>query len=291
MKFAVMGGDMRQVKLAELLTLDGHEVFAFALDKAALSEDIKAAEISKKELEKAECVILPLPAVVNGDYINAPLSVSEYKLEDVLACVDSSSLICAGMVSERLRQRAAEKRLEIRDYFAREEFAVLNAVSTVEGAMEIIIKEMPINLCSSNCLVLGFGRIGKIISHRLKGCGANVTVSARKCSDFAWIEAYGYKWVHTGNIASVISDYDVIINTIPAKVLKTAQLSRIKRGSLCLDLASKPGGIDFDAASHLGVKAIWALGLPGKVSPVSAGAVIKNTIYNILVEQERFEDG
>lgn len=46
----------------------------------------------------------------------------------------------------------------------------------------------------------------------------------------------------------------------------------------------KPTGVDFDAAARLGVKAIWALSLPGKVAPVTAGRVIKNTIYNILSE-------
>ncbi len=45
-----------------------------------------------------------------------------------------------------------------------------------------------------------------------------------------------------------------------------------------------PTGVDFDAAGQLGVKVIWALSLPGKVAPVTAGRAIKNTIYNILCE-------
>lgn len=42
--------------------------------------------------------------------------------------------------------------------------------------------------------------------------------------------------------------------------------------------------MDFDAAAKLGVKVIWALSLPGKVAPVSAGAIIKETIVNVLGE-------
>lgn len=42
--------------------------------------------------------------------------------------------------------------------------------------------------------------------------------------------------------------------------------------------------MDFDAAGKLGIKVIWALSLPGKVAPVTAGRAIKNTIYNILSE-------
>ena len=36
--------------------------------------------------------------------------------------------------------------------------------------------------------------------------------------------------------------------------------------------------------ARLGVKAFWALSLPGKVAPVTAGKSIKTTIYNILTE-------
>ena len=45
-----------------------------------------------------------------------------------------------------------------------------------------------------------------------------------------------------------------------------------------------PAGVDFDAAARLGTRVIWALSLPGKVAPVTAGRSIKNTIDNILHE-------
>ncbi|EDN01908.1 hypothetical protein BACCAP_00252 [Pseudoflavonifractor capillosus ATCC 29799] len=42
--------------------------------------------------------------------------------------------------------------------------------------------------------------------------------------------------------------------------------------------------MDFEAAARLGVRVIWALSLPGKTAPVTAGESIKNTIYNMLSE-------
>ena len=72
---------------------------------------------------------------------------------------------------------------------------------------------------------------------------------------------------------------------MPARVLGESRLSKLKHGCLCLDLASKPGGMDFSAASKLGVKAVWALSLPGEVAPVTSGAIIRDTIYNILKEK------
>jgi len=284
MNFALIGGDMRQAKLAELLSYDGHKVSAFAMDKIELSGDIKQNGNMTDTLQRAECVILPLPAL-QGNYINSPLSNERYELQTVLDNVSSKALICAGMINDYFEVEVRKRNLKFVDFFDREELVVSNAVSTAEGAIEIVIKEMPINICSCRCLVMGFGRIGKILANRLKGLAADVTVSARKPSDFAWIEAYGYNSVHTKDVADVIENFDVIINTIPMLVLSEKELKKISSGSMLLDLASKPGGVDFDAAAMLGVRAIWALGLPGKVSPIGSGTVIQKTIYNILREQ------
>ena len=38
------------------------------------------------------------------------------------------------------------------------------------------------------------------------------------------------------------------------------------------------------AAAALGVRVIWALSLPGKVAPVTAGKILRDTISHILCE-------
>ena len=38
------------------------------------------------------------------------------------------------------------------------------------------------------------------------------------------------------------------------------------------------------AAAALGVLVVWALSLPGKVAPVSAGRYIMDTVYHIMEE-------
>ena len=69
--------------------------------------------------------------------------------------------------------------------------------------------------------------------------------------------------------------------------LTEEELEDLRRDCLVLDLASKPGGVDLEAAGELGLTVIWALSLPGKVAPVTAGAAIKTTIYNMLHELGR----
>ena len=277
---------MRQAKLAELLALDGHRVSAFALEKAEMPPAVKRYISLREALCSADCVVLPLPVTGKAGFVNTPLSGEICPLEEVFGAVRQNQLVCAGRVGDDCRKAAEKYGLNIADYFIREELAVANAVCTAEGAIAIAMDNTAVTLCDARILVIGFGRIGKVLAHRLRGLGAKVSVSARSYSDRAWIKAYGYAPLCTYALSGVLSDFDVIINTVPAPVLDENLLLEVSRDCLCMDLASKPGGIDFSAAARLGLRAIWALSLPGEAAPVTSGAAIRDTIYNILHEEE-----
>jgi len=285
MKFAVIGGDMRHAKLCELLALDRHLVTAFAIDKLKLEDGVVQTDDIKEAADGAECVIFPLPMTTKDAFLNAPLSNGIHSTHKIISALHPQQVICAGKIDCLSYELANEFGLHLVDYLEREEFAVLNAVAAAEGALQLIMEETPVTVFNLNCLVLGFGRISKILCHRLHGLSADVTCAARECADLAWIKAYGYKALDLAELDGRLSKFDVIINTIPARVLPYQRLQELKSGALCLDLASKPGGLDFTAASRLGVRAMWALSLPGEVAPVSSGAVIRDTIYNILKEK------
>lgn len=159
-----------------------------------------------------------------------------------------------------------------------------NAVPTAEGAIEIAIAETPFTIHGSKSLVLGYGKIGKILSKDLYALGAQTYVEARKYADLAMIEGHGYEPLPLDNLKDHIHEFDIIFNTIPSLILDDEILAKVKKDALIIDLASKPGGIDFDAAKSYGLKVIWALSLPGKIAPVSSGAIIKDTIINIIKE-------
>ena len=138
----------------------------------------------------------------------------------------------------------------------------------------------------TNCLVLGYGRIGKFLARLLLDLHANVTVAARKGKDLVQAELDGCTSCPLRDLAGRLPHCDVLYNTIPHLVLDQTLLPMVPNQCLCIDLASKPGGIDFRAAEQLGLETIWALGLPGKVAPGSAGQAIVDTILQILTEQE-----
>mgnify|MGYP000993833112 CR=1 FL=1 len=284
--FAVIGGDPRQAKMAEMLARDGHKVLAFALEKSEMPPCIKQVSEIREAIFPADCIVLPLPVTGKPGYLNTPLSGEVCTLDEVFRLIGKKQLVCAGRVQADTREAAEKYGIEVIDYFAREELAILNAVCTAEGAIAIAMDNTAITLCNAKILVLGFGRIGKVLAHRLRGLGADVYVSARSHADHAWIKAYGYKPMHTYNLVGKLKDFDVIINTIPSLVVTEELLAEVDKDCLLMDLASKPGGIDFAAAARLGLSAIWALSLPGEAAPFTSGEIIRDTIYNILQERE-----
>ena len=276
----VAGGDPRQAALARLLADDGHSVHTYALEQG---EGIQC-EPSLDGIDRADCVVLPLPAAGPDGGLNAPLSETRYTLEEVLDALRPGQLVCAGMAGDGLKKPAEERGLVLRDYFAREELAWLNAIPTAEGAIQIAMEELPVTLHGARVLVVGFGRLGKALAPRLRALGAKVWVSARRYEQRAMAEGMGLETEGIERLTDWLCSYDLVVNTVPAQVFGVEELAALKEGALVIDLASRPGGVDMDAAAALGVRVIWALSLPGKVAPVTSGRYIKDTIYHIMEE-------
>ncbi len=276
----VAGGDPRQAALAALLADDGHSVHTYALEQGAGTK----CEPSLDGADRADCVVLPLPAAGADGKLNTPLSADSHELPEVLDALRPGQLVCAGMAGEGLKRMAEERDLVLRDYFAREELAVLNAIPTAEGAIQIAMEELPITLHDARVLVVGCGRLGKALAPRLRALGARVWVSARRYEQRAAAESMGLGSEGVDHLPDWLCSYDLVFNTVPARILGVEELAALKEDALVIDLASRPGGVDMDAAAALGVRVIWALSLPGKVAPVTSGRYIKDTIYHIMEE-------
>lgn len=281
-KIAVIGGDLRIVKLVAMLQKEGYEIKTYALEKATEIQDTKTSSIQEC-VEGADVVLGPLPLSSNGQFVNTPFSSEKIQVEDLMGQIGGKTFI-AGSIKQEVYQMAEDKDITILDMVKREELAVLNAISTAEGAIQIAINETPRNLHGNNVLVLGFGRIGKVLSKMLDGIGARVACEARKTTDLAWIKAYGYEPINLIDLKENLNRFDIIINTIPYIVLNKEMLQEVKKDALIIDLASNPGGVDKQAVKELEIKFNWALSLPGKVSPVTSAEFMKETLLNMLKE-------
>ena len=284
--FAIIGGDLRTIKLANMIAKDGNMVYTYGLEKAdELKESVNVIFCDKlnKAVQNSEIVIGPIPFTSEGKNINTPFSDKEISVRELMHNLNAKILI-AGSITPEVYEMANDEYIEIIDIMKREELAVLNTISTAEGTIEIAIANTNKIIHGSNILVLGFGRIGKVLARKLAGLAARVTCAARKDEDIAWIKAYGHMATNINAIGENLSEYDVIINTVPHMILTQEKLQYVKKDCLLIDLASNPGGIDKKASKENNLKLIWALALPGKVAPVTTAEFIKDTVYNILKE-------
>lgn len=254
--FAVIGQDGRQQAAAQALRQKGYTV------------------TGPEQTALADYILLPMP-----------LCAEQLDLTAVFAAAKPGAVAFAGRVNEQAQALARQFGIELCDYLLREELAVLNAIPTCEGALEILLRERNVTLWQARVVITGFGRIAKLLAPRLLAMGAKVTVAARKPSDRAMARAMGLNAVPIEQLESCLAQSDIAVNTVPARLIEGGMIAQMDKNALLLDLASAPGGIDLSAAGKLGVRAVWALSLPAKCAPVTAGQFVADTVLQMIAER------
>ncbi len=296
-KIGIIGGDRRMLATAARFAELGYDVSVWGIDNAVATRGVELCGGLCEVTVGSDAIILPIPVTVDGSHLNTPLSAREVELGELFTLLPVGVPIYGGMVGETLHRMANERGIELYDYGERDEFAIMNALPTAEGAVAIAISEMPTTLYGSNAVVLGYGRVARRMCTTLRALGANVTALARKRRDFADMSTSGITAgciepltpdaPSRGGIVSgfdALCSADVIFNTVPHELLTRELLTNLKKGVLVVDLASSPGGVDFTAARELGVNVVWARSLPGKTAPDTAGRMICDTVVGMLSE-------
>lgn len=179
------------------------------------------------------------------------------------------------------------KKLKFYEYMADDATAYKNSVATAEGVIAETIIRSDININGSNCLITGYGRCARIIADRFKALNSNVTIIERTGHKRAQARAYGYNVIdfNSDNSSDYYNDfnkYDYVINTVPQMVVDKHMLERFNRNVTIIDIASKPGGVDYDYCKKNNINAVNALGLPGKYSPKTSAGILYEVISDKL---------
>lgn len=263
MNFCLIGGDLRTFYLAKILSREKHEVKLYGFDKL---EKFKECEKYEEMIRTSSNIVLPIPFSKDNQYVNMPFSNKDIAIRELFYYLENKTIFVGNMHQE-LKEELHRKHNQVIDFMQKEEFAILNAIPTAEATIEIILKNTKKILQNGNCLILGFGRIGKVLGYKLKGLSAKVTCMITSEVEKAWAIAYGYETISIENLqknCTKLKQYDIIINTIPKIILKE-ELKEIKKETLVIDLASKPYGIDRKIAEQEKLNFIEALGLPRKI--------------------------
>ena len=277
--FLILGGDNRSLYLGEYLENQGFKVCYYAFNHTECYNSLEEA------MNSSDVIVLPLPFTKDRLTLNTPLFDDKVLISDIVALLSNKKMVFGGQLPKSFCEELESRDCPYCDYFLLDELAIYNAVPTAEGVVQVLIEELPITIHGMKCGVLGYGRVGKVLANTLSSLGAKVTVFARKQSAFAEIYASSMEYKHFDVLSTENNDFDVVINTVPVRVLGDAQLSKLNSDCILVEVASAPFGIDFQSAKEKAFKVIKAGSLPGKVAPKTAGEIIGRSILPMIRRQ------
>ena len=285
MKIAVIGGDLRLIKLAIMLSNEKNMVYVFAMEESSEinnNANIKKCRSLDEAIYNTQVIICSIPFLKSDGEMYNVFSDEHIKLKDFIKAKHKDKIFIAGSIKSEEKKLLEQYYENVIDIMQEEELTILNTIATAEGAIDVAIRNTDIVLHGSNVLILGFGKVGKIVADKFSKLNTKVTCAARKDTDLAWIQTMGYEAVNINELKEELIKFDIIINTVPQMIIDRNEMQYMNKEVLLIDLASVPGGINTDDVNKMNLKFVWALGLPGKIAPVTSAKFIKETIYNVL---------
>lgn len=279
-RYAVIGGDSRQVYLANYLLKKGHTVIVYGMRHPQLLKGCIPAATPSQLITPNTHIILPLPVTKDGVHLFIPTEEETFTIEELKCLLTSSNLIFGGVIPKELASFCEYRKIPCYDLMQDSAVAVRNGIATAEGAIAHAIFESSSTLHQSRALVVGYGRCGKVLAHKLAGLGTYVSVAARTPFDLALAESYGFGAIPMNRLKRNIGRFSFIFNTVPAPILTSDLLCKLQSDTIIIDIASVPGGTDFNYAKKHNLCAKLCLGIPGKTAPRSSGEILAEAILN-----------
>ena len=231
----------------------------------------------KEALKEVDAAVGPVPFIRSGK-ITGTYEVPDMNVEMLFDELPENAVFFAGNIPGEVRNYAEGKGLRAYDMMIDELVAARNAVATAEGAVAEAITRSPVNLTKSRCLVLGYGRCGRILMRLLKSIFCKVLVSEKDKTRGADAFVLADGIVSEAELTDAVGNVDFIFNTVPERILTEERLRHVGKNTWILDIASAPGGVDYKAAEALSVNAILLPGLPGRYAPASSAEILADFI-------------
>jgi dipicolinate synthase subunit A len=282
----IMGGDLRQVEVIKKLASLQAAVYLVGFEEYEFKEEnVFNQNLLQTDFSLFDAILLPVPGVNEQGKIESSFcSTNLFLKKEMIVQTKNNCVLYTGIITPFLDQLQKETNRKLVALFKRDDVAILNSIPTAEGALMLAIQHTPFTIHHANVMILGFGRVGVTAARIFSSVGAKVHVCVRKPADAARVFEMGLTPVLVQKLSAAAPEINIFLNTIPFCILDASIISSMSKDTLIIDLASKPGGTDFDFAKEKGIKTLWELGLPAKVAPKTAGEIIGNVLSELMLE-------
>lgn len=285
-KIAVLGGDDRELVLVSELVRMSATVVVVGFPREKIVHGAFAVNTVEEACKDAEVVILPLPGTTSDGTIRAVYAEDNLILtEKAMGSISKNALAIIGSARPFLKEWSEKYGFHLMEVIDMDEIAILNSIPTAEGAIQIAMQETTSTIHGSQSCIIGFGRVGITLARTLKALGSDVTVVARNEGQLARAYEMGCRRAGFHDLREIMNTTNMVFNTVPQMVLDKEIIRYANPDVLIIDLATQPGGTDFEAANNFGLKAILAPGLPGKVAPAFAGKILADVIPRLIMDE------
>lgn len=284
---AVVGGDEREQQIATLAAAAGARVRAhgFTAPKASLA-GVLWCDSPAEAVDQANYLLLPIPGIAADGSLFAPDAPAPIIADDtLLAGLAPGAAVVLGQAGPILRAAAEGRGIDLLEYETDVELMLDRGPAIVEGLLGVIIANTAVTIHRAQVVVIGHGTIGRLLVRTLVLLGARVTLAARNPVQRADARTSGADTVDLAGLAEVLPSTDIVLSTVPSRVLSAELLARMPSGALVVDVAAPPGGIDLAAAKDLGLSAVWARGM-GRRAPITVGSSQWRGIERRIIERE-----
>ncbi len=285
-KIAIIGGDDRELILTAELVKMGATVAVAGFPQEMVGHGAFVVNTVMEACKGAEVVIMPLPGTNEQRIVRAIYADNVLELtQEAISSLADNALVIIGSARQFLKDWAGMYNFTLLEIGEMDELAILNSIPSAEGALQIAMEETRITIHGSQTCIIGFGRVGITLARLLKAMGSEVTIVARNRGQLARAYEMGCRKAEYSDLNQIMNYMDIVFNTVPSMVLSREVLKHARQETVVIDLASQPGGTDFEAANIFGIKAILAPGLPGKVAPISSGKILAEVIPILIINE------
>lgn len=279
----IIGGDDRDLYLSHHLKEKGYKVTLWGFDKIGYEAFNLESMKNSLDQEVAPFIIFPMSGTkqwgeVRDKYSTKPVVVSE----DFFRILPTNTTILIGFARDWFKRLCIKYNIKLHEVAEDDEIAILNSIPSAEGAIQMAMENSQVTIHNSTSLVIGLGRCGMTLARLLKGLDSKVYVYARNKVSLARAFEMGFIPVDESNFDLTLTKMDFIFNTAPTLILPKERLDFCLNCEVIVDIASAPGGVDFEYAKERNIKALLAPGLPGIVAPKTAAKILSQVYPKFL---------
>lgn len=281
---AIIGGDKRTACMAQIFSEKGYRVITYGTVKIPYNSHLYRAETFQEIIDSAAVLVFGIPLQQEGCLFFQE-DVPKVTLTELQRCLRKHHKVFGGVIPENFKRHCEKREISCYDFMKDESLTIFNAIATAEGAILEALLHKDTNLHHSNCLVTGYGRCGKVLSDKLRGLHAEVTVCSEDRQELALADSLGMGTIPLSCLKDEAGRFEYLFNTIPAVVLREECLKKLDSHSLIIDIASNQGGVDREAAARHGIPVYHCPGLPGKYAGYSSAGKLADYIVGKISTQ------